>query len=332
MYKPGMVRAEENLRAPLEPPSQPEEADVWQVEADVELAHFSEGSGRNVLVIHGGPGQPFIEPVSGLSLLAEKYKIHYYAQRGCGASSRPIDRFDSNNMYQNMQTLDQALGVGAQIADIERIRRILGDEKLILIGHSWGGLLASLYTVEFPDHVEAMVLVSPANMLVMPQVEAESDLFASVRAQLPPEKLTEYDAFMKEYFDFGGLFQKSEDDLIAMNQQFGEYYVSILGEPSDADKAANAEVPEQGRPGGWMVWAQYISLGRRYDLRPSLADANGPVLVIHGAADLQSEAASYLYVEAFPNAEFAVIDKASHFAFGEQPQEFAGIVMEFLSE
>ena len=80
-----------------------------------------------------------------------------------------------------------------------------------------------------------------------------------------------------------------------------------------------------------MVWAQYISLGQRYDLRPALADVNVPVLVMHGADDLQSEAASHLYVEAFPNAEFVVIEEASHFAFGEQPEEFAQIVTEFLS-
>lgn len=329
MYKPGMVSAEKNLRAPLEPPVQPQDSDIWQVEADVQLTHFSEGQGRNVLVIHGGPGQPFTEPVEGLSLLAENYQIHYYAQRGCGASSRPIDRFDSKNMYQNMQTLDQALGVGAQIADIERIRQILGDEKLILVGHSWGGLLASLYAVEFPEQVEAVILVSPANMLVMPQIEADSDLFASVRAQLPPEKLAEYDAFMKDYFDFGSLFQKSEDDMIAMNQQFGEYYVSIL----EQDESYETEtLPDQGQPGGWMVWAQYISLGRRYDLRPALGDVNAPVLVIHGAKDLQSEAASRLYVDAFPNAQFAVIEDASHFAFGEKPEEFAKIVIDFLSK
>jgi proline iminopeptidase len=329
LYKPGMVRDENNLNAPLEAPTQPDESDVWRVEADVELAHFSEGQGRNILVVHGGPGMPFTEPVSGLSLLSADYQIHYYAQRGCGASSRPIDRFDSKNMYANMQTLDRTLGVGAQIADIERIRQILGDEKLILIGHSWGGLLASLYAVEFPEHVEALILVSPANMLVMPQIEADSDLFASVRAQLPPEEHAEYDAFMKDYFDFGVLFEKSDADLVAMNEQFGEYYVRIMGEKEDE---TGAPIPEQGRPGGWMVWAQYISLGQRYDLRPALEDVSVPVLVIHGAKDLQSEAASHLYVDAFSNAEFVVIDAASHFAFGEQPEEFARIAIEFLNK
>jgi len=67
-------------------------------------------------------------------------------------------------------------------------------------------------------------------------------------------------------------------------------------------------MPEQGRPGGWMVWAQYVSMGQRHDYSKALADVNVPVLVIHGADDLQSEAASRLYADAFPNAEFVVIE------------------------
>ncbi len=56
-----------------------------------------------------------------------------------------------------MQTLEQTLGISAQVADIERIRRILGEEKLIMVGHSFGGFLASLYAAEFPEHVARMV-------------------------------------------------------------------------------------------------------------------------------------------------------------------------------
>ena len=55
-----------------------------------------------------------------------------------------------------------------------------------------------------------------------------------------------------------------------------------------------------------------------------------PVLVIHGADDLQSEAATRLYVDAFPNTEFAVIENAGHFTFEEQPEQFAAIVKSFL--
>ena len=67
------------------------------------------------------------------------------------------------------------------------------------------------------------------------------------------------------------------------------------------------------------------------DRGKALADVDAPVLVIHGADDLQSESASRLYSDAFPNAEFVVIQKASHFSSEQQPEQFAQIVSEFLA-
>jgi proline iminopeptidase len=323
MYKPGMLR---DIGAALTPPDQPAGNEKWLVEPGIELAHFASGEGRNVLIVHGGPGQPFTQPVSGLEPLTSAFRFHYYDQRGCGESTRPIDRFESKNMYENMKTLDQKLGLGAQLTDIERIRQILGDEKLILIGHSWGGFLASLYAAEFPEHVEALILVAPANTLVMPQPDAESDLFAAVRAKLPAEELAEYDTFMQEYFNFNTLFQKSDADLVAMNEQFGTYYLKIMNADMDVQLAP------RGKPGGWMAWGMYVSMGQRHDYRAALRQVTAPVLVIHGADDLQSEAATRLYADTFPNAEFARIENAGHFSFEEQPDQFANIVKAFLEK
>lgn len=322
LYRPGMVRAGENLSAPLAAPDQVEGSGTWLVEPEIEIAHFYAGDGRNVLVVHGGPGMPFTEPMSGLDPLTKDFRFHYYDQRGCGNSTRPIDRYDSSNRYENMQNLDRTLGLGAQIGDIERIRQILGEEKLILIGHSWGGFLTSLYAAEFPEHIEALVLIAPANVLVMPQPEADSDLFASVRANLPAGQREEFDAFMADYMDFNKLFDKNEADLVGINIKFGEYYLSVVDVPPQ---------PVQGRPGGWMVWAQYLSMGQRHDYRPPLAAVAAPVLVLHGAADLQSAAASRMYADAFPRAEFVVIQDAGHFSFEDAP-EFTVVVGKFLDE
>ncbi len=323
LYKPGMVRAGQNLRAPLTPPAQSGSNEYWQVENDIQLYHFKEGSGRNVLIVHGGPGMPFREPMAGLSSLTGEYTFQYYDQRGCGKSTRPFDRFTSQNMYENMTLLDKTLGLGAQIADIERIRQILGEEKLILIGHSWGGFLASLYAAEFPDRVEKLILVSPANMLVMPQPDADSDLFTSVGLKLPEDKQAEYSAFLKDYMDFNKLFTRSENDLIALDARFGEYYMSVVKIPEE-------QAIKQGEPGGWMSWGMYISMGQRHDYRELMRSVTAPVLVIHGVDDLQSEAASRLYSDTFPNSQFKVIQKASHFAFQQQPEEFGEIVRDFL--
>jgi proline iminopeptidase len=81
-----------------------------------------------------------------------------------------------------------------------------------------------------------------------------------------------------------------------------------------------------------MVWAGYVSMGQRHDYRPALREVAVPVLVVHGADDLQSEAATRLYVDAFPNTEFVVIENASHASFEDQPEQFAAIVKSFLKK
>ncbi|MBN1220953.1 MAG: alpha/beta hydrolase [Anaerolineae bacterium] len=321
LYQPGLVRAEKNLRASLAPPAQPDDDHFWQVEPDIQLYHFAAGEGRNVLIIHGGPGYPYRQLWLGLEPLTNKFKFHFYDQRGCGRSTRPIDRFSSGNYYQNVQTLDQTLGLGAQIADIERIRQILGDEKLILIGHSWGGFLAALYAAEFPEHVEAMILVAPADVLVM-SAEQGGGLFEEIRQRLPENKQAEFDAYLADYLDYGNIFTKSEADLVALNEVFAEYYGA----------AAETPLPAEGESGGWMVHAMYFSMGLRHDYRDALRRVSAPVLVIHGKNDLQPETVSRLYAEVFPNASFQVMDDSTHFPFEEQPEAFAAAVDKFLNQ
>ena len=320
LYQPGMVRAEKNLRASLTPPAQTGDEHFWQVEADIQLYHFAAGAGRNVLVIHGGPGFPYTQAWAGLESLTDRYQFHYYDQRGCGQSSRPIDTFSSRNYSENLNTLDQTLGLGAQIADIERIRQILGEEKLILIGHSFGGFLAALYATEFPERVEALVLVAPAEVLVMPP--PSGGLFEQVRARLPENRRAEYDAYLKRYLNFQSIFSESESSLTALNEAFVPYYTAAVPE---------ANAAPAGQAGGWMVQAMYFSMGQRHDYRPALKAVTAPVLVLHGANDLPPEAASRMYAQAFPNAQLKVITEATHFPFEEQPEAFGAAVEKFLS-
>ena len=133
LYHPGSLKAS---KTPVNPP--PQEAvpkGFWKVEEGILIHHFEHGEGPPVLVIHGGPGIPPGRPWAGLKEFDHAYRFIYYHQRGCGESTRPVDRFESKDFYQNMIALDKALGMVSKLADIERIRRILGQDKLILIGH-----------------------------------------------------------------------------------------------------------------------------------------------------------------------------------------------------
>ena len=148
------------------------------------------------------------QPPTGLELLSRDFTVYYYDRAVAATQRAPFDRFGSSNFYGNMTMLERTLGIGDQVADIERIRRLLGQEKLIVLGHSFGGFLAAMYAAEFPERIDALVLVAPAGVIVLP--DQGVDFFGEIRKRLPEAERAEYDRFLKEYLDFGAVFTRSE--------------------------------------------------------------------------------------------------------------------------
>lgn len=327
LYHLGDVRAGKGLREPLAPPDQAGAApQMWKVAADIDLFHFEQGAGEDVLTVHGGPGFVHNESWKANAALADKYRFLYYHQRGCGRSSRPITALSGGrNFYQSVQTLNSALGLGAHIADIERIRRILGREKLILAGHSFGAFIAALYAAEFPEHVKALVFISPANMAMLPNPAA--DLFALMRRHLPPDQLPDYDRFIAQYFDFQSQLQMSDEQLAALYRRFGAFYVAAS--PS-APHGPNLQALSGN--GGFMPLGIFLSMGQHHDYRAALRNVAVPVLVIHGSADLQPRGWSLAFANLFSHHRFVEIEGAGHFPFDDHPEEFAAAVRVFLSK
>ena len=327
LYKFGSVNSAENLRGPLQPPEQTGES-VWQVESDIGLHFDAYGEGRPVLVIHGGPGIPYASKWKGLDALTDRFKFYYYHQRGCGDSSRPFDRFESGNFYKNMTELEKTLGLGAQIADIERIRRILGQEKITLIGHSFGGFIAALYAAEFPGRVDKLLLVAPAGVLTPP--DEDRDLFDRVRKKLPEDQHVAYDSLLADYFDFGNIFSRSDADLVSLHDRTGQYILPALGyDPSELEKGPTS--------GGWAVFAMYFSLGTSQDYTLAMQHVTAATLIVHGGDDGISLPGSRTYERWIPGAKFMSLSReeserhAGHFVFDDCPNKFAAVAERFLS-
>ncbi|UCF79558.1 MAG: alpha/beta fold hydrolase [Candidatus Eiseniibacteriota bacterium] len=326
LYRFGSVSSEKNLTAPLEPPEQVDGA-VWQVEPGIGLHLDAFGEGRPVLVVHGGPGIPYASAWKGLRPLEDRFRFYYYHQRGCGESTRPFDRFESKNYYANMTTLERTLGLGAKIADVERIRRILGQEKLTIIGHSFGGFIASLYAAEFPQRVDRLILVAPAGVLTPP--DEERNIFQLARERLPQEQHAAYDSVLAEYFDFPNIFSKSDSDLVTLHEACGEYLVKAMG----YDSLGMKDGPTSG---GWTVFALYFSMGRSYDFRSAVAEIEAPTLILHGADDEIALAGSRSYERSIPDSRFVLVGReeqgawAGHSVFDDCPVNFATAVAEFL--
>lgn len=97
-------------------------------------------------MIPGGPGLEFGYLKDDLAnLLSNDFQLFFYDQRGCGHSNGTEDT--------------TKLTMRNFVDDLENIRLALNLEKLNLLGHSFGGLLAMYYSIEFPERVESLILV-----------------------------------------------------------------------------------------------------------------------------------------------------------------------------
>ena len=99
-----------------------------------------------IIVLHGGPGGDFRSLLS-LDALSDTHTVVFYDQRGAGRSER---------VPQDQLSLDH------YIAELDIIAGMVApDAPVILIGHSWGAMLATAYLGRHPNRVQSAVLIEP---------------------------------------------------------------------------------------------------------------------------------------------------------------------------
>ena len=216
------------------------------------------GSGPLVVVLHGGPGAHHDYLLPQYDLLANRRELFYYDQRGGGQS--PVSR-------------DTPVGWREHVADLDALRLHLGTERLTLCGYSWGGLLAVLYLLEHPEHVERLALVSPASLTLTYRREFDAEF---ARRMAAPEIQRERDAFR-----VSGL---RERDPAAYQRRAFE--LSVAGYFRDFHDAKNLTPFRVTARTQQAVWDSLDD----YDLRPALRDLASRIplpasRVVHGTFD-----------------------------------------------
>lgn len=99
--------------------------------------------GLPVVTLHGGPGGG-ISPALRRFFDPERYRVILFDQRGCGRST-PHASLRANTTQD-------------LIDDIERIRELMGVDKWIVFGGSWGATLALAYAQQHPDRCLGLIL------------------------------------------------------------------------------------------------------------------------------------------------------------------------------
>src|SRR6187200_1516295 len=94
--------------------------------------------GKPAVFLHGGPGAG-CSPEHRRLFDPERYDVLLFDQRGCGRST-PHASLEANTTWH-------------LVADIERLRRMLGVKRWLVFGGSWGSALALAYAQTHAAHV-----------------------------------------------------------------------------------------------------------------------------------------------------------------------------------
>ncbi|MEX0682727.1 MAG: alpha/beta hydrolase [Dehalococcoidia bacterium] len=110
----------------------------------VNIAVRVEGHGHALYVLHGGPMNDKGSFGDYLRPLADDYEVCFIDQRGCGESDdAPPETYTIPRLAE----------------DIEDVRLAMGHGRVIVLGHSFGGILAVQYAIQHPAGAAAVVLV-----------------------------------------------------------------------------------------------------------------------------------------------------------------------------
>jgi pimeloyl-ACP methyl ester carboxylesterase len=140
----------------LEEVSYPFPVEVFGFESQrdtLEMAYMDvaaeQPNGRAVLLLHGKNFNGYYWESTVRVLTAAGYRVVVPDQIGFGKSSKP----------RNYQFSFQQLAINTRA-----LLDHLGIERLSVIGHSMGGMLATRFALMFPDRVEKLALIDPIGL------------------------------------------------------------------------------------------------------------------------------------------------------------------------
>jgi proline iminopeptidase len=264
------------------------------------------GPGIPLLALHGGPGGTSCR-FEALAPLADERPVIFYDQLGSGRSDRPAD----TTLWRVERFVDE----------LEAVRRGLGLERVHLLGHSWGGALATEYMVtRRPEGVASLILSSP--LLSTPRWIADAD---TLRATLP--------AAIRQVLDVHEAAGTIDDPAYAAaTDSFYARFVRrlpVAPEPRCEGVTGNDTIYRQ-------MWGptEFRATGslRDWDRSAALPSLTLPVLLVAGEFDEARPTTLETFRRTMPDARLVVIPGAAHGTYRERPADYIDALRGFLQE
>lgn len=268
--------------------------------SDAKIHYKIFGKGNPILIINGGPGMSSEGFVHLAEQLSKNHQTIIYDQRGTGLSK--------------LKTLNGNITMDLMVDDIESLRKHLKIENWVVMGHSFGGMLAYYYASKHPDCVKAMIQSSSGGM--------DLDLLGSINitsklSRTENDSLNYYNSRIAE----GDTTYKTllgRGRFLAPAYLYNKKYVPIIAERlTQGNSAINN-----------LVWANLRSI--RYDVKEEMKSFHKPVLILHGSNDIVAREVAETAQNILPNSRLIILQNTSHYGWLEQPKQYFGEIESFL--
>jgi proline iminopeptidase len=259
-----------------------------------------------VMLLTGGPGNSYIQLDAMAKTLSTKFRCILPEQRGTGKSIP--NPFDSTTISVDLIT-----------RDIKNLMDSLRLSKVILIGHSWGGMLAMNFASLFPKRVEHLVLIAPG-----PHKDVKNGFDVLYANRSHTRSFDEEERLIKLI----ALMDKKEADLsevLEASRLERRAYIYANPIPDSIFTLINAD---RNRKTFEIILNE---LFRNFNLSKSLQNYKGKVDIIAGRQDVVGFFSYELKLDR-PAANLYWINKCGHFPMYEKPDWFYKILFEILTE
>jgi proline iminopeptidase len=263
------------------------------------------GNATPAILLHGGPGfaSYYMKPLEALS---SDRKIVRYDQLGAGASG-PLT--DTTKMT-----------IKHFVDELETLRAHLGYDKVHLVGHSWGTILAVEYYRAHPDHVASLTLASAA--LDIPAWEKNARALLTTISDSSQKVIKKREA-EKNY--------EAPDYQAAMMEFYGKY---VWRKPDSANLDSTFKMVNAAIYNYMQGPSEFTIIGtlKPYDAKPFLRQIKIPVLYTVGEFDEASPKLVKQFADITPGAKYYVIPGAAHMGQWDNPSAMNKAIGDFLKE
>ncbi|HMI07546.1 MAG TPA: alpha/beta fold hydrolase, partial [Flavobacterium sp.] len=281
------------------------QADGYAKSTDGTLIYYRIfGEGKPMLVINGGPGMNS----NGFEALAGKLAPHntviLYDQRGTGKS-----------ILKNLNP--KTITMSLMVDDIEAIRKHLKIEKWHILGHSFGGMMASYYATLYPQHIDKLIL-SASGGINLGLLSYVPESMNSKLTQTERDSLAYWNAKIAAG-DNSYKTRLGRGRNLAPAYLYDKKYVPLLAERLTQ---GNARI-------NGLIWDNLQQI--KFDCAPKLKTYTKPVLIIQGKQDLIKAETAEVAHRAFRNSKVVFMEHCGHYGWLDAETQYLGEIEGFLN-